>query len=113
LVKKIADGDDRANDGTGSWELRLYVAGDNINGKIALAQIKKICIAHLSKKCQIEVIDLRKRPEMALKEHVLALPMLVRTYPGPKIILVGDLTDEEKVLSTLEIKRAGSSHLRK
>jgi circadian clock protein KaiB len=104
LAKKIADGVDRANDGTGSWELRLYVAGDNINGRIALAQIKKICIAYLSKKCHIEVVDLRKMPEMALKEHVVALPMLVRTYPGPKIILVGDLTDEEKVLRALEIR---------
>jgi circadian clock protein KaiB len=87
------------------WELQLYIAGDNINGQIALTQIKKICIGHLSSNCHIEVIDLRKRPEMALKEQIVALPMLVRTKPGPKKILVGDLTSEEKVINSLEIKR--------
>jgi circadian clock protein KaiB len=52
------------------------------------------------------VIDLRKTPEMALKEHIVALPMLVRTYPEPRKILVGDLTDTEKVLRSLEIERS-------
>jgi circadian clock protein KaiB len=104
MAKKIAGSDKKADDGTRSWELQLYVAGDNINGKIALTQIKKICITHLFKNCHIKVIDLRKNPEIALEEHIVALPMLVRTYPEPKKILVGDLTNVEKVLRCLEIK---------
>ncbi len=91
--------------GSMSWEFLLFVAGDSISGKIALAQIKKICIGRLSGNCHIEVIDLRKRPELAMKERVVALPMLVRTSPGPEKILVGDLTNEEKVINFLEIKR--------
>jgi circadian clock protein KaiB len=106
LAKKLARREKHKNDEKKPWELLLYVAGDNINGKNALAVIKKICLAHLFNNCHIRVIDLRKTPEMALKEHIVALPMLVRTYPEPRKILVGDLTDTEKVLRSLEIERS-------
>jgi circadian clock protein KaiB len=105
LAKKLARRDKQENAGKKPWELLLYVAGDNINGKNALAEIKKICIAHLFNNCHIRVIDLRKNPEIALKERIVALPMLVRIYPVPRKILVGDLTDTEKVLRALEIER--------
>ncbi len=45
-------------------------------------------------------------PKMAVEEQIVALPTLVRTSPGPKKILVGDLRDEEYVLHCLEIKRS-------
>ncbi len=105
MAKKAAGGGKQAKEGGKSWELRLYVAGDNISGKIALTQIKKICVAYLFRDCNIKVIDVRKNPKVAVEEHIVALPMLVRASPGPKKILVGDLTNEDKVLRCLEIKR--------
>ena len=105
MAKRTARINKRSGAGTNSWELRLYVAGDNVYAKNALTRIKKICIVHLLRNCHIEVIDLRKNPEIALKEHIVALPTLVRIFPGPKKILIGDLMDEEKVLRCLEINK--------
>lgn len=106
MAKKTAGSKKKADEGNRSWELKLYVAGDNnVNSKIAITQIEKICVAYLYGNCHLEVVDLRKKPEIAIKERIVALPTLVRTSPGPKKVLVGNLSDEDKVLHSLEIKR--------
>ncbi len=80
------------------WDLRLYVAGQTPKSVTALANLKKFCEEHLAGKYRIEVIDLVQNPKLARTDQILAIPTLVRRLPAPMRKIIGDLSDQEKVL---------------
>lgn len=87
-----------------TWELRLYVAGQTTKSITALANLKKYCEEHLKGRYQIEVIDLLKHPQLAEGDQILAIPTLVRKVPEPIRKIIGDLSNEERVLVGLDIR---------
>ncbi|SEI56345.1 circadian clock protein KaiB [Dyadobacter sp. SG02] len=88
------------------WELRLYVAGKTARSVAALANLKKYCEEHLKDKYVIEVIDLLVQPQLAEGDQILAIPTLVKKVPEPIRKIIGDLSNEEKVLVGLNIRAA-------
>jgi len=98
------------------WTLRLYIAGDSPKSRTALANLQRLCDTHLEGKYQIEVIDLKTRPELAKADQILALPTLIRKVPEPMKRLIGDLSNAERALIGLELAasgaREGSKHAR-
>jgi circadian clock protein KaiB len=101
--------DEQHSDSDGSppqseaWNLRLYIAGDSPKSRTALANLKKLCEQHLSGNYQLEVIDLLKNPELAKAHQILAIPTLVRKLPEPIKRVIGDLSDADKALVTLDL----------
>ena len=89
---------------TGVTVLRLYVAGDTLNSRLAISNLKDICRKDLKGKCDIEIIDLNKHPDKAVDKNISALPTLVKELPMPVRTLIGDLASKEKVLVALDIK---------
>lgn len=100
------------NDVPVEYQLRLYVAGQTAKSQAALLNLRQVCETHLAGRYTIEVIDLLLTPKLAAGDQILALPTLVRKLPQPLKRLVGDLSDEERVLVGLDIqpvaKRAAS-----
>ena len=91
------------------WKLRLYVAGQTPKCLTAFSNLKKICEEHLAGKYQIEVIDLLKNPQLARGDQILAIPTLVRNLPVPIRKIIGDLSDTERVLVGLDLRKPGRS----
>ena len=87
-----------------TWELRLYVAGQTPKSVTALANLQKYCEQFLKGKYQIEVIDLLKNPQLAEGDQILAIPTLVRKVPEPIRKIIGDLSNQERVLVGLDIR---------
>ncbi len=87
-----------------AWELRLYVAGKTQKSVTALHNLKKYCEEHLKGQYKIEVIDLLVNPQLAEGDQILAIPTLVRKVPEPIRKIIGDLSNEEKVLVGLNIR---------
>ena len=87
-----------------TWELRLYVAGNTPKSAAALRNLKKYCETHLKGLYRIEVIDLLKKPQLAEGDQIFAIPTLVRKVPEPIRKIIGDLSNEEKVLVGLNIR---------
>ncbi len=86
------------------WKLRLYVAGKTAKSVKAFSNLKEICRKYLGGKCKIELCDVSTNPDVAKNYNIIATPTLVRILPGlHKKLIIGDLTNEEKVLSSLEI----------
>ena len=85
------------------WELRLYVAGNTPKSVAAIANLKRYCEVHLKGEYSLEVIDLLKHPQLAAGDQILAVPTLVRKVPVPVRKIIGDLSNEEKVLVGLNI----------
>lgn len=86
------------------FELRLYVAAQTPKSVAALANLKRICEMHLAGEYSIEVIDLTKNPGLAAGDQILAVPTLVRRFPEPIRKIIGDLSNEERVLVGLDVK---------
>ena len=86
-----------------TWELKLYVAGMTPKSVTALRNLKKYCEQHLEGRYKIEVIDLLKKPQLAEGDQIFAVPTLVRKVPVPIRKIIGDLSNEEKVLVGLNI----------
>ena len=85
------------------WELKLYVAGKTPKSVTALKNLKKYCKEYLEGKYKIEVIDLLQKPQLAEGDQIFAVPTLVRKVPEPMRKIIGDLSNEEKVLVGLNI----------
>ena len=86
------------------YELRLYIAGNTPKSVAALNNLKKYCEEHLKEQYKIEVIDLLIHPQLAEGDQILAIPTLVRKVPVPIRKIIGDLSNEEKVLVGLNIR---------
>ncbi|MBD2384194.1 circadian clock KaiB family protein [Cylindrospermum sp. FACHB-282] len=86
------------------WKLRLYVAGQTPKSVTAFANLTKICEQNLQGKYQIEVVDLVLHPHLARENQIFAIPTLIRQLPVPIRQIIGDLSNQEKVLLGLEIK---------
>ncbi|GAA4089891.1 circadian clock protein KaiB [Mucilaginibacter panaciglaebae] len=86
------------------YELRLYVAGHTAKSVTALQNLKKYCEEYLHGQYSIEVVDLLKNPQLAEGDQILAIPTLVKKVPEPVRKIIGDLSNEEKVLVGLDIR---------
>lgn len=86
------------------WELRLYVAGQTPKSIQALKNITRYCRENLEGEYSIEVIDLLVNPQLAAGDQIFAIPTLVRKVPEPIRKIIGDLSNEERVLVGLNIR---------
>ena len=86
------------------YELRLYIAGTTAKSVLALKNLKRYCEENIKDKYKIEVIDLLEKPHLAEGDQILAIPTLVRRVPVPIRKIIGDLSNEEKVLVGLDLK---------
>jgi circadian clock protein KaiB len=85
------------------WELKLYVAGKTPKSMTALKNLQKYCEEYLAGQYKIEIIDLLKTPQLAEGDQIFAVPTLVRKVPVPMRKIIGDLSNEGKVLVGLNL----------
>jgi circadian clock protein KaiB len=86
--------------------LCLYVSGLTPRSKRAIDNLKKLCDGELAGRCQLEVIDVSQHPELAKADDIIAVPTLVKKLPQPFRQLIGDLSDKERVLVALDLRKA-------
>jgi len=85
-------------------KLVLYVAGETPKSLAAIRNLEKICAEHLAGKYKVEVIDLKKSPQLAREHGIVAIPTLVKELPVPIRKIIGDLSDTPKVLVHLSVE---------
>jgi circadian clock protein KaiB len=89
------------------WNLRLYVAGQTPKSVRAFDNLKAMCEEHLKGRYQIEVIDLRKNPQLARGDQIVAIPTLVRKLPLPLRTIIGDLSNSILLLVGMDLQKLG------
>jgi len=89
--------------GTGeeTYIFQLFVTGLLPNSARAIVNIKEICEKYLKGRYELEIIDIYQQPDRALKEQIIAVPVLIKKFPLPEARLIGDLSNIEKVLDLL------------
>jgi len=91
--------------GKDKYILRLYVTGTTTRSVLALTNLKKICEEYLEGRYELEVIDLYQIPSLAKDEQIIAAPTLIKKLPLPFRRIIGDMSNIEKVLLGLDLKK--------
>ncbi len=84
--------------------LRLYVSGSTSKSALAVENIKRVCEQHLKNRYDLEVIDIYQQAHLARDEQIVAVPTLIKRLPLPLRRLIGDMSNQEKVLFGLDLK---------
>jgi len=90
---------------SGRYVLRLYVAGLLPKSTLAIANMKRICEENLQGQYELEVIDLYQQPQLAQDDQIVAVPVLIKKSPAPLRRVIGDMSDTERVLVGLDLRR--------
>jgi circadian clock protein KaiB len=83
------------------YKFRLYVAGNSPNSTKAITNLRALCEEILREQHEIEVIDVLKEPQRALKDGVHLTPMLLKLSPSPTSTIIGSLNDRQPLLQAL------------
>jgi circadian clock protein KaiB len=86
-----------------TYLFRLFITGASPNSARAVANIRQICESYLKDNYVLEIVDVYQQKEIAEREQLIALPLLIKKQPLPVRRLIGDLSDTRKVLSELGI----------
>jgi circadian clock protein KaiB len=84
--------------------LRLYVTGTTGKSIRAIQNVRRICEDHLHGRYELEVIDLYKNLPLARGDQIIAAPTLIKRLPKPLRKLIGDMSDEQRVLIGLDLR---------
>jgi circadian clock protein KaiB len=79
----------------------LFIAGGSELAERALSNFDRIVRRRLPGDCTLTVIDVLNDPRSARAHRVIATPLLVREQPAPVIKILGDLSQEEKIVTQL------------
>ncbi|MCJ2033382.1 circadian clock KaiB family protein [Methylobacterium sp. J-068] len=85
------------------YVLRLFVAGMTPRSQRAIANLRRICDERLAGRVDLATIDIFQQPHLAEEHQVVAAPTLLRLEPLPVKRLIGDLSDEARVLAGLDL----------
>lgn len=87
----------------GRLVLKLYVSGLTPRSRRAIANLQKLCEAHLAGRYELEIIDIYQQPGLAKGEQIIAAPTLVKKLPLPLRRVIGDMSDPGRVLMVLGV----------
>jgi circadian clock protein KaiB len=88
----------------GQYLLRLYVTGTTARSMRAIQNVRRICEEHLHGLYDLEVVDIHKNLQLARGDQIIAAPTLIKRLPAPLRRLIGDMSDEQRVLVGLDIR---------
>jgi circadian clock protein KaiB len=86
---------------TEPWHLRLFIAGYTPASIAAIHSVKVLDQEFLPAGSRLEVIDVLEEPDAGRRDHILAIPTLVRLKPEPIRRIIGNLNDFPRTLKVL------------
>lgn len=86
--------------------LRLYVTGQTPRSVKSVENLKKLCDKYLKDRYELEVIDVYQQPALASENQIIAAPTLIKRLPLPLRRLVGDFSNQDRVVVGLDLRVA-------
>ncbi|WP_291148172.1 circadian clock KaiB family protein [Flavobacterium sp. UBA7680] len=94
-----------SSDGTSTTKhkFKLFVSGMSVKSGHAIENLRRICDTYLKGNYELEIVDISRDKEQAVIHQIVAIPTLLKINPEPKRIILGDLSDKDKVLRILNL----------
>ena len=89
------------------WSLTLYVSGASPRSAEAIDTVRRICDEELAGWVELLIVDVSEQPAPAISDDIVAVPTLVKRWPPPSRMLVGNLADADRVRSGLNLGPLG------
>ena len=86
---------------TEKYLLKLYVTGMTPRSTRAITEVRSVCEQHLAGQYELEIIDVYQMPRRIMEDRIVAIPTLVKSKPAPARLMVGDMSNRERLLSGL------------
>ena len=99
----------RPPDDPSRYKLRLFITGTTARSTRAIENMRRICEENLQGQYDLEVVDVYQNPEATRELQIVATPTLVKILPEPLRRIIGDLSDEERVLAGLDLVQVPQS----
>ena len=90
-----------------SYLLTLFVTGGSARSLRAVANMRQLCDT-LGSRCELTIVDVLERPQLAEDERILATPTLIRRWPLPLRRVIGDLSEVDRVVQWLDLPALSS-----
>jgi circadian clock protein KaiB len=84
--------------------LRLYITGQTPRSLQSVENLRVLCDKYLPGQFDLEVVDIYQQPAMAAAGQIIAAPTLIKSMPLPLRRLVGDFSDQKRVILGLDLK---------
>lgn len=86
------------------YTLRLYITGQTPRSRQSVENLRVLCDKYIPNQFDLEVVDIYQQPAMAAAGQIIAAPTLIKSMPLPLRRLVGDFSDQHRVILGLDIK---------
>ena len=86
--------------------LRLYITGQTPRSLRSIENLRRLCERYLKGRFDLQIIDIYQQPALAAEGQIIAAPTLIKTMPLPLRRLVGDFSDQKRVVLGLDLKSA-------
>lgn len=86
--------------------LRLFVTGQTPRSVKSIDNLKRFCEKYLKGRYELEVIDIYQQPALATENQIIAAPTLIKKLPLPLRRLVGDFSNQDRVVLGLDLRVA-------
>jgi len=83
------------------FRFRLYIVGGQVGSERAEPDLRQALDRYLAQGYDLEVVDLRARPDLAAADRVMAAPTVIRLAPAPEKRAVGSLAEAGAVAKAL------------
>lgn len=80
---------------------RLYITNRTPTSVRALQNLERVCRDYFAGGYELEIVDTMKEPGRAVRDGIVVTPTLVKLSPEPQWSIVGDLSDEARILASM------------
>lgn len=88
---------------TRAIHLTLFIAGDSVRSRTAIANLRRLGAEVLGGAGEVEIVDVTEQPDRAEQDRILTTPTLIKRHPAPPRRVTGDLTDIDLVARALSL----------
>ena len=81
--------------------LRLYITAGADSSRRAMANLQVMCKEYFQDNVKVEIVDTLQEPLRAMQDGIVVTPTLVKLAPEPTWTIVGDLSEDARILASM------------
>lgn len=86
-----------------TYRFRLFVMGETARSRATVEELRALCRQRLGEHWQLDVVDVKGRPDLADSARIVATPTLDRLEPAPRTRVIGDLSSTDQLAAVLDL----------
>ena len=93
----------RKDNETEPYVFRLYITGASPNSLRAVNNLKAFFEKYLKNQYELQIIDVYQQPHIVKSVDIIAMPLLIKKCPLPERRFIGDMSNSDKLLKSLNL----------